>query len=293
MKKSTKNMLFAFLLNFLFSIIELVGGLLTNSIAIMSDAVHDLGDSVSIGAALFLEKKSEGKPDDNYTYGYARFSLIGALTTALVLTVGSIFVIYGAVNRLLSPEEVKHDGMLILAVLGIVINGLAALKTSHGHSINEKTLSLHMLEDLLGWLAVLIGSLIIKFTDWHFVDPILSLGIAVFILIHAVGHIKEVFAVFLEKAPCDTEEIKSKCLEINGVLDIHHIHLWSLDGSSTLATLHAQIEKDADYEEIRHKLHHKLEHLGIHHATIEIEYEKCENPECVIEHHHDCSHHHH
>lgn len=290
MKKSTKNMLFAFILNFSFSIIELIGGFFTNSIAIMSDALHDFGDSLSIGTSLFLEKKSEGKPDATYTYGYARFSLIGALITALVLTVGSIFVVYNAVSRLIRPEEIKSGGMLILAVLGIVINGLAALKTSHSHSINEKTLNLHMLEDLLGWIAVLVGGIVIKFTEWYFIDPILSLCIAVFVLSHAIGHIKEVLSVFLEKAPFDIEKVKSECLEIGGVLDVHHIHLWSLDGNAVLATLHVQIEKDGDYEEIRHSLHHKLEHLGIQHATVELEYERCQNTECVIEHHHHHCH---
>ena len=150
-----------------------------------------------------------------------------------------------------------------------------------------------MLEDLLGWAAVLLGGLIIKFTDWYFIDPILSLGIAVFILIHAAKHLKEVFSIFMEKSPVNADELKKVCLETHGVLDIHHIHLWSLDGNATLATLHAQIEKDADYEEVRHRLHHELEHFGIHHATIEIEYEKCKNAECVIElHHHTCCHNH-
>ena len=292
MKKSTKNMLFAFILNFSFSIIELIGGFFTNSIAIMSDALHDFGDSLSIGTSLFLEKKSEKKPDETYTYGYARFSLIGALITSMVLTIGSVFVVYNAVSRIIHPEEIKSGGMLVLAILGIVINGLAALKTSHSHSINERTLNLHMLEDLLGWIAVLVGGIVIKFTGWYIIDPILSLCIAVFVLMHAIKHIKEVFSVFLEKSPVDVEKVKAECLETDGVLDIHHIHLWSLDGNSTLATLHAQIEKDADYEKIRHSLHHKLEHLGIHHATIEFEYKKCKNTECVIEHHHHCCHNH-
>ncbi|MBR5479412.1 MAG: cation transporter [Clostridia bacterium] len=291
MKKSTKNMLFAFVLNFSFSVIELIGGLFTNSIAIMSDALHDFGDSISIGIALALEKKSEKKSDAVFTYGYARFSLLGALLTALILTIGSVFVIFSAASRLISPEEVKANGMLFFAIIGIVINGLAVFKTAKGDSLNEKTLNLHMLEDLLGWVAVLAGGIVIKITEWYFIDPILSLIIGIFVLIHAIAHLKEVFSVFLEKAPCDVEKVKAKCLEVEGVLDVHHVHLWSLDGNATLATLHAQIEKDSDYEEVRHKLHHKLQHLNVNHATIEIEYKKREHTECVIETHHHCHSH--
>ena len=292
MKKSTKNMLFAFILNFTFSVIELLGGIFTNSMAIMSDALHDFGDSISIGIALALEKKSEKKANGNFTYGYARFSTLGALITAIILNVGSVFVIFNSVSRIIRPEEINAGGMLILAVLGIIINGLAVFKTAKGNSLNEKTLNLHMLEDLLGWVAVLVGGIVIKLTAWYVIDPILSLIIGIFVLIHAISHLKEVFSVFLEKSPCDVEMVKEECLEVEGVLDVHHVHLWSLDGNATLATLHVQIEKGADYEKLRHTLHHKLEHLDIHHATIEFEYEKCKNTECVIEtHHHHCHSH--
>lgn len=300
MKKSTRNMLFAFLLNFGFAAIELVGGILTNSISIISDAIHDLGDSASIGTSLILEKKSEKKPDAKFTYGYLRYSVIGALLTSVILLVGSFFVIYNSICRFISPAEVNYDGMLILAIIGTVVNGLAALKTAHGKSLNEKTLSLHMLEDVLGWLAILVGSIVIKFTNWHFIDPILSLAIAVFILYHAFGHIKEVFDVILEKAPeeISSEHILQSLSEIEDVKDVHHLHLWTLDGNLHYATLHAVISEHStpsEFEEIKHHIRHELEHHGITHCTIELEYHHCGEAHCEVNHteHHGCQHHHH
>ncbi len=302
MKKTTRNMLFAFLLNFGFSVIELIGGIWTNSISIISDSIHDLGDSVSIGASLLLERKSEKQPDKKYTYGYLRFSVLGALMTAVILFIGSAFVIYRSICRFIAPAPVNHDGMLIFAIIGVVINGLAALKTAHGHSLNEKTLSLHMLEDVLGWLAILVGSLVIRFTNWYLIDPILSLAIALFIIYHAVGHIREVLAVILEKAPAEiaTEELLQELSEIEKVKDIHHFHLWTMDGNSHYATLHAVIAEDAtpmEFEDIKCHIRDKLRHHGIRHTTIEMEYVHCGKAYCEVEceqpHHHHHHHHHH
>ena len=300
MKKSTRNMLVAFLLNFGFAVIELIGGILTNSICIISDAIHDLGDSASIGTSLLLEKKSEKKPDAKFTYGYLRYSVIGALLTSVILLVGSVFVIYNSICRFISPAEVNYDGMLMLAIVGTVVNALAALKTSRGESLNEKTLNLHMLEDVLGWLAVLVGSLVIKFTNWYIIDPILSLAIAVFILYHAFGHIKEVFNVILEKAPSDisSDHIMEALANIEGVKDVHHLHLWSLDGNLHYATLHAVIPEEctpSKYEAVKHKIRHALEHCGITHCTIEMEYHHCGQTHCEVKkvEHHGCHHHHH
>lgn len=298
MKQSTRNMLFAFLLNFCFAIFELVGGLLTNSISIISDAIHDLGDSLSIGTSLVLEKKSEKKANAKYTYGYLRYSVLGALITALVLLVGSVFVVYNSICRFIAPTTVNYDGMLIFAIIGTVVNGLAAFKTSHGHSLNEKTLSLHMLEDVLGWLAILVGSVIIKLTGWHIIDPILSLAIAVFILYHAFGHIKEVLDIILEKAPegvCGDDVVQT-LREIEKVKDVHHLHLWTMDGNLHYATVHILIDEDAtvdEFEEIKHHVRHTLEHEGISHCTIELEYRPCGHENCTVHPAEHCGHHHH
>ena len=180
----TKNILTAFFLNLFFVVVEIVGGILTNSFAILSDAIHDLGDCAAIGCAYILEKVSEKAPDEKYTYGYRRYTLVSAIITSVILVGGSVFVIFGAVERLSEPREIHGLGMLIIAVLGVIINGAAVLRTHKGKGANEKAKSLHMLEDALGWVAVLIGSIFIYAFKWYFVDSVLSFAIAVFLLVN-------------------------------------------------------------------------------------------------------------
>ena len=293
--KTEKNILIAFLLNLSFSIFECIGGLITGSIAILSDSVHDIGDALSIGLSYILEKKSKKKPDNTYTYGYIRYSVIGSIITSTILLTGSIFVIYEAVKRLINPQELNYNGMIIISIIGVIVNTLAAMATKEGDSLNQKSVNLHMLEDVLGWIVVLIGSILIKFTNITYIDSILSIGVALFILRHAARNIKEVLDLFLEKTPknIDIEEIKHHLKEINGVLDIHHIHVRSIDGYNTFITLHAEVKK---YDpEIKKQIKEELSEHGISHSTIELELEDetCENKTCKIEHHEHHHHHHH
>ena len=211
-QKTEKNILIAFLLNLSFAIFEFIGGLFTNSIAIISDSIHDIGDALSIGISFFLEKKSKQRPDDKYTYGYVRYSVIGSLITTIILIVGSIFVIYNAINRILNPVEVKYNGMIIFAILGVIINFLAAYFTKEGNSLNQKSVNLHMLEDVLGWVIVLVGAIIMKFTDISIIDPILSNLVALFILKHAIDKFKLILDLFLEKTPknINIDELKTQ-----------------------------------------------------------------------------------
>ncbi len=293
--KTERKILVAFLLNFAFSIFEFVGGIFTGSVAILSDAVHDIGDAASIGVAFFLEKKSRRQPDEHYTYGYARYSVVGGLVTTLILLIGSVLVIYNAIGRIIEPTEINYDGMIVFAVIGAVVNLCAALFTRDGDSLNQKAVNLHMLEDVLGWIVVLVGALVMRFTDIAIIDPLLSIGVAIFILINAVGNLKEIMELFLEKAPHEVEidEIKEHLLELDGVLDIHHVHVWSMDGNSHYATLHVVTNRDAHTvkEEIRAEL---AEH-GIAHATLELEAEgeHCHEQSCHVEHDSHASHHHH
>ena len=300
MKKTEKNILTAFILNIAFSIFELLGGIFTNSISIMSDAVHDLGDALSIGISLILEKISKKKPDDRYTYGYARYSVLGALITTIVLTVRSIFVIIGGLRRIVFPEVINYDGMIIFAIFGVIINFLAAYFTRDGDSINQKAVNLHMLEDVLGWVVVLIGSILMKFTNISLVDSIMSIGIAIFILINAFKNLKDILDLFLEKVPknISVEEIKKHLLEIEGILNVHHIHIWSMDGYTNYSTMHI-VTEEKNIKELKTKIREKMKKLNIYHTTIEIEDENdnCDQKECEIEsnfeehnHHH---HHHH
>lgn len=294
--KTEKNILIAFILNLTFSVFEFLGGIFTGSIAIVSDAVHDMGDATSIGISYFLEKKSKKGPDEKYTYGYTRFSVIGSLITTLILLFGSCAVIYNAVKRIFDPVQINYDGMIIFAIVGIIINSLAAFFTHDGKSLNQKAVNLHMFEDILGWVVVLIGSVVMRFTHLSFIDPIMSIAVSVFILITAIKNLKTILDLFLEKTPCgiDLSEIKEHILSIDGISDVHHIHVRSIDGFNNCATMH--IVTNADTIAIKKLVREELYEHNISHATIEIE---TENEECTERHCHTelssahCCHHHH
>ena len=295
--KTEKNILIAFILNLSFSIFEFFGGMFTNSVAILSDSIHDMGDALSIGISFFLEKKSKKKPDNNYTYGYVRYSVLGGLITTCILMVGSILVIYSSIKRIINPVEVNYKGMIIFAVVGVVLNFIAAYLTREGDSINQKSVNLHMLEDVLGWVVVLIGAIIMNFTDIRIIDPIMSIGVAAFILINTLKNLKQILDLFLEKAPhnINIDELKEHLLKIDEVENIHHIHVWSIDGYNNYATMHI-VTKSNNIKEVKQKIREELEEHGICHAILETEDEICNEVEChpniniEMEHHH---HHHH
>ncbi len=299
--KTEKNILVAFILNIAFSIFEFIGGTICGSVAIISDSIHDMGDAMIIGVSYFLEKKSKKKPDEKYTYGYIRYSVMGSVITTLILLFGSVVVIFNAINRIINPIEIHYNGMIAFAIVGALVNFLAAYFTREGDSLNQKAVNLHMLEDVLGWVVVLIGAVVMRFTDIAIIDPIMSICVAIFILINALKNLREVIDLFLEKAPhgISVDEIKHHILEIEGVLDIHHIHIRSLDGYSNSATMH--VVTDADGKEIKAKIKKKLKEHGINHATLELETadEKCEDLHCLeclhyqSGHHHNHNHHHH
>jgi cobalt-zinc-cadmium efflux system protein len=277
--KSEKRMFLSFILNFVFTIFEFFGGLITGSIALMSDALHDLGDSISIGVAIFLEKKSKQKADYKYTYGYYRFSLLGGLISSLILIVGSTIIIYRSIERLMNPEPLINSQLLIIfAVIGVVVNGLAAYNASKGHTINEKVISLHLLEDVFGWVALLVTSILIHFLHIDILDAILSLVFSLYIAFHVFRNLKDIFEVFLEKAPKkpSIETIKSTLMNIDDVVDVHHIHIWTVEGSIRIITLHAVLKDAPSYKEVHEiqlRIHQLLKNLGIEHTTVQIEYQ--------------------
>ena len=293
--KSDKNILIAFILNLSFSIFEFVGGSITNSVAIISDSIHDMGDSLSIGVAYFLEKISKRKPDDKYTYGYIRYSVMGSLISMLILVVGSIFVIYNAVKRIFNPVAINYDGMIIFAIFGVVINFIAAYVTKGGHSLNQSAVSLHMFEDVLGWIVVLIGAIVMRFTDINVIDSVLSIIVALFIMKHAIGHLKSVVDLFMEKIPdgVDIEEVKEHLLDIKGVKNVHHIHIWSIDGYNNYATMH--VVCDGNHTKIKKLIKEEMIEHNICHTTVEIESldEECFDDKCVIKDNNVGGHHHH
>lgn len=273
----TKNLTVAFLLNISFTIIEFIGGFLTNSVAILSDAVHDLGDSVAIGSALYFEKRSEKKRDQKFSYGYRRFSTLAALINTVVLTTGSVVIIIEAVPRFLNPEQVHSSGMMLLALLGILMNGLAFFRLrGNDSSVNNRTVMLHLLEDALGWVAVLIGSIIIYYTQWYIIDPILSFGIAAYILVNAVKNFNQVWQIFMQAVPkkVDYQHVEKMLVQLTSVKEVHDIHIWSLDGEFNIASLHlvmAQNLNNYNAEEVKAEARSILKQEGIQHVTIELE----------------------
>jgi cobalt-zinc-cadmium efflux system protein len=274
----TKNIQVAFWLNLSFTLLELVGGFYTNSVAILSDALHDLGDSPSLGTSWYFQKKSQQKRDSNFTYGYKRFSLLGAFINCIVLTVGSVFIISESVQRIFNPSQPNTKGMLILAVIGIGVNLVAMLRLKKGKSINERVISLHFMEDVLGWAAVLVGSVVMMFYDVPILDPLLSLGIAAFILFNVYKNMKSVFQIVLQGVPENISEDKIRELvrSFPEVKDSHDIHVWSMDGNYHIVTLHVVVVNDlsvSQQEELKTRIKESLNKLSIRLATVELETE--------------------
>ena len=273
---SVKNIKFAFFLNISFTIIELIWWFLTNSVAIMSDALHDLWDSIALWSAWYLQIVSWKKSDSKFTYGYARYSLLSALINCVILGIGSVYIAIEATKRILHPEATDPYGMIWLAVLGIIVNWLAVYKTFSWKTLNEKVVSLHLLEDVLGWVAILIGSIVILFTKLYIIDAILSIGIMLYILRWVIKNLFATLNVFLQKIPewIEVEWIKKIILWIEWVKSAHDIHIWSLDGEKNILTSHIVLENSVEnIKEVKEKIKNILFENNIPHATLEIEYE--------------------
>jgi len=274
--QSAGNLKIAFFLNLGFTIIEIIGGLLTNSIAILADAIHDAGDTASLGLAWYFDKLSEKERNTVHTYGYRRYRLLGGLITGIVLIFGLGFVLYHAIGRLISPESVNAPGMMILAIIGILVNGAAVLRVKKGSSLTEKVVSWHLLEDTLGWAAVLIGAGIMSIWDIPIIDPILSIGISIFVLWNVARNLKSVMKVFLQTTPdsFDLEKFQSSVTAIPKVISNHHTHSWSLDGESHVLSTHLVMDPDTSREQILNAKKQVRDLLDMHefeHLTIETE----------------------
>ncbi|WP_022943482.1 cation diffusion facilitator family transporter [Pseudoalteromonas ruthenica] len=272
----------AFFLNLGFTIIEFIGGWLTNSTAIMADAVHDLGDSLSIGSAWLLNKFSNKGANQHFTYGYRRLSLFGAFINSVVLVIGSVWVLVLSVPRLFDPVMPVTEGMLALAILGIAVNGYAAIKLSSGKSLNEKVLNWHLLEDVLGWVAVLVVAIVLMFVDWPILDPILSICFTLFILINVVRNLVQTVRLFLQGAPDKKTQTKltEVLIEPQEISTAHHVHYWSLDGEHHVLTAHLCLAQELNAEQVialKQRLADNLAEYDLAHTTLEFEYpqEQC------------------
>ncbi len=277
--RSDRNIGIAFILNFGFTIIEIFGAIFTNSMAILADAIHDAGDSISLGISWVFERKSKKDPDKDYTYGYERFSLLGALISSFVLFGAAIYIFTETIPRLLSPEPVDAFGMILLSILGIVFNGLAVIRVKSGSSHHEKIVTWHLLEDLLGWVAIMITSIILYFVDWYFLDPLLSMLIMFYVIAHVMRNLIKVVRVLLQASPkdLDIKKLRKHIESIEGIKRAYHVHAWSLEGSRTMLTMHIIIEKDiakGDVMSLKKKVRDSLKDHNVEHSTIEIEYRK-------------------
>jgi cobalt-zinc-cadmium efflux system protein len=272
----------AFILNFFFTILEVVGGFWTNSTAILADAVHDLGDTLALGSSWYLERKSQQKGDSRFTYGYRRFSLLGALISTVVLVIGSIYVLSEAVQRLIQPEHSHAQGMAALAVVGVLVNGVAVLRLRKGEGFNVRIVTWHLLEDVLGWVMVLIVSIVLMFADLHILDPLLSLLITLYILRNVLVNFKATMKVFLQGTPEDIDAgaLEKEIRELDGIAGIHHAHLWTLDGTHHVFSAHIVMAADTHFEravQIKQRVRDILSGKNIVHTTLETEWD---NDEC-------------
>ncbi len=273
---SSKNLKIAFFLNATFTIFEIIGGFYVNSVAIISDAVHDLGDTLSLGTSWYLQNKSRQGRNNKFSFGYKRFSLLGALINSLVLILGSIYVLTEAIGRLIEPEYSDAGGMLIFALVGVAVNGFAAWKLSKGTSINEKVVSWHLVEDVLGWVAVLIVAIVLHFYNTPYLDPALSLLITIFILYNVFKRLKETLFIFLQGVPqeINLEEIEKKLLKVPHIASLHHMHVWSLEGTDHVFTTHIKLNNIRQFDElldVKRAVKNVLKEYHFHHYTIETE----------------------
>lgn len=281
------NIKVAFFLNLLFTLIEIAGGIFTNSVAILSDALHDLGDSLSLGLAWYFQKLSAKNRDATFSYGYRRFSLLGAVINSLVLVIGSVFVLQEAIPRLLNPQAPDARGMLGLAVLGVAFNGAAMLRLKKGHSLNERAISLHLLEDVLGWVAVLVASVVMLFADVPVLDPALSVLITLYVLFNVYRNLRDSFRILLQAVPENVriEQVRARIAALAHVTDIHDIHLWTLDGEYNILTIHLRLREVEHFTQavlVKERVKKALADLPIQHITVEIE---GETDECALQ---DC-----
>ncbi len=282
---SARNIGIAFWLNLFFAAVELVGGLYTQSLAVISDALHDFGDAISLGIGYFLQRKSAQGPSESYSYGLRRLSLLSAFLTGVVISGGAVYIVIESVMSLNEAREPHGLGMMLLALLGMAVNGFAAWKLGGGHTHNEKMMQWHLIEDILGWVAVFIGSLGIIFFKWNWLDPVLALLISLFVLYNVIRRLFATIGLFLQANP-NPVALRIFRESVNGletVEEVHDVHFWSLDGVRHVLSLHVVVKDLNLASQVKEQVRHLSHALGDCHLTIEIE--------SILEHcHDDCEH---
>ena len=263
----------AFFLNLTYAIVEFIAGGVFGSSAVLADSVHDLGDAIAIGISAFLESISNREEDSHYTLGYKRFSLLGAMITAVILMTGSVLVILENIAKIFHPQSVNDEGIFWLGIIAITINVLASLVIRKGQTKNESILSLHFLEDTLGWVAVILMAIVLRFTDWYILDPLLSLVISFFILSKALPRFWRTLKIFLDAVPegVDIQKIKTDLAELDHVASINQLNLWTMDGLEKNAIVHVCIKEVGNMEACKESIRIFLKDCGFQNVTIEVD----------------------
>ena len=263
----------AFFLNLSYAIVEFIAGGIFGSSAVLADSVHDLGDAIAIGVSAVLETISNREEDSHYTLGYKRLSLLGALVTAVILMTGSVLVIWENITKLFHPQPVNDEGILWLGIIAVIINVLASLVVRKGKTKNESILSLHFLEDTLGWLAVILMAIVLRFTDWYILDPLLSLIISFFILSKAIPRFWSTLKIFLDAVPegVDIKQVKSDLEQLDHVASINQLNLWTMDGLEKNAIVHVCLKEIEQMEVCKESIRTLLKDCGFQNITIEVD----------------------
>ena len=263
----------AFFLNLGYAIVEFIAGGIFGSSAVLADSVHDLGDAIAIGISAFLESISNREEDSHYTLGYKRFSLLGAMVTAVILMTGSVLVILENIAKIFHPQSVNDEGIFWLGIIAITINVLASLVIRKGQTKNESILSLHFLEDTLGWVAVILMAIVLRFTDWYILDPLLSLAISFFILSKALPRFWSTLKIFLDAVPegVDIQKIKTDLAELDHVASINQLNLWTMDGLEKNAIVHVCLKEMEHMETCKESIRIFLKDCGFQNITIEVD----------------------
>ena len=263
----------AFFLNLSYAIVEFIAGGVFGSSAVLADSVHDLGDAIAIGVSAVLETISNREEDSHYTLGYKRFSLLGAMVTAVILMTGSVLVILENITKLFNPQPVNDEGILWLGIIAVSINVLASLIVRKGKTKNESILSLHFLEDTLGWVAVILMAIVLRFTDWYILDPLLSLVISIFILSKAIPRFWSTLKIFLDAVPegVDIKQVKSDLEQLDHVASINQLNLWTMDGLEKNAIVHVCLKEIEKMEVCKESIRSKLKDCGFQNITIEVD----------------------
>ena len=287
---SVQNIRFSFFVNLIFAVIEIVGGFLTNSLLIISNGIHDVGDTISLGISWYLEKISKKPSNKEYTYGYRRYSLLASLINASFIMATSFVIIFEAITRLINPEIINIKGLFIFGCLGVLFNGSAIIKLLKGKTYNEKFAMLHLLDDILGWIVVIIVSFIMLISNkFSYLDPLFSILISIFMIFIVIKNTKDVLSIFLQSVPknIDIARIRKLLLSIKPIKEIHDVHIWTVDGDYNVLSVHITIDENIstnDYNKIKQYVRNVLTSENIHHATIEIclENEQCMYKENIL-----------